>query len=233
MERKKDLTDVFDAIQNTLETPMGGACKELVVDAISSMSSVIGSAVNVGLQHFNEIKLWYLLKGLSSDLDVEKRLNQLHNYVTSSVSRAFTVANVFRETVAANSPHICLLYGYILSRHLGENEKDFSQDDIILCHALENASDYDLDIFIEIMTSCVAEDKIIKYKKQDKKKYDQTCTWCLYNRLFIKREYIYAELAGKYDDIPDDIDISTGYHVESAAELLCKMIDDLKQIWHY
>lgn len=231
MDEKKGLTEVFDAIQDTLDTPIGDVCKEITVDAINNISPILGATISVGLQRFNEIKLRYLLKGLASDLNMEKRLNQLRNYVMSSTSRAFTVANVFREAIAANSPKICLLYGIILSKHLGKQGKDFSHDDILVCHALENASDYDLDIYKEIMTNCVTTDKKIAYKKQDKKKYDQTCTWCLYNRLFIKRGYICAELSGDYDDISDDIDINTGYCVESAAELLLELIDTLKRIW--
>ena len=233
MGGKKDLTDVIDAIQNTLDTSVGDVCKELAVSAISITNPMLGTAINLGLQHFNEIKLRLLLRGLASDQNIETRLNQLYAYVKGSATRAFAVANTFRETIAANSPHICMLYGIILSKHLGSKESDFSQDDIIVCRALENASDYDLDIYKELMTHCVTKEKEIAYRKQDKKRYDITCVWCANNRLFTKNGYIHAELSGNYDDIPDEMIINTHYHIESAAVLLYELIKELEQVWNY
>ena len=233
MGEKKDLTDVFDAIQNALDTSTGEACKELAVSAVSITNPVLGTVINLGLQHFNEIKLRFLLKGLASGLNIETRLNQLYAYVKGSVSRAFAVANTFRETIAANSPHICMLYGIILSKHLGEQETDFSQDDIIVCHALENASDHDLDIFYEIMTNCLTKDKKVEYHKRDIQKYEKTCLWCIYNRLFRQGGYTIGELSGDYSSVADDEVINTCQYADSSAELLMNLIYDLRQIWTY
>lgn len=99
-------------ISEMLTTPEGEvvlAEAGLVAGTVSPPIGIVAESFSVFLQQYDKLKLRMLLRGLSKDLNVEKHLNELYSYVSSSPSRAFTVGNVFRETVAAKSPKICML----------------------------------------------------------------------------------------------------------------------------
>ena len=48
------------------------------------------------------------------------------------------------------NPKVCVIYGLILANHL-ETLTEFTHEELIVCKALENATDYDLKNFKEIM----------------------------------------------------------------------------------
>ena len=77
-------------------------------------------------------------------------MNELYNYVNSSPEKAIIVANLFKQTVNAECPKVCVIYGLILANHL-ETLTEFTHEELIVCKALENATDYDLKNFKEIM----------------------------------------------------------------------------------
>ncbi len=229
-----NLPQVLKKISEMLTTPEGEvvlAEAGLVAGAVSPPIGVVAESLSVFLQQFDKFKLRMLLRGLSKDLNVEKHLNELYSYVSSSSSRAFTVGNVFRETVAAKSPKICMLYGLILAKHIGEQNSDFTIEDIIVCNALENASDYDLDNFKELMELWINQEGIIEYPKEEKDKFEKTCLWCVYSRLFSIHGYTWAILAG--EDDPESKTVKTNYIVDNSAKTLLNLISELGQIWNY
>lgn len=225
---------VLNKIQEMLATPEGEtvlAEAGLVAGVISPPVGVIAESFSVFLQQYDKLKLRMLIKGLSKDLDVEKHINELYNYVSSSPIRAFSVGNVLKETVAAKSPKICMLYGLILSKHVGSQGKDFTIDDIIVCNALENASDFDLDNFKELMELWINQEGKIEYPKTEKEKLEKTCLWCVYSRLFSIHGFTWAILGGKDD--PESKTVKTNYIVESSAKMLLNLINELGSTWNY
>ena len=104
-----DLIQVLKKIPEMLTTSEGEVVLTeagIIAGAASPPTGIAIESFNVFLQQYNMIKLRMLIKGLSKDLNVEKHLNDLYNYVSSSPSRAFTVGKVLRETVAAKSQKI-------------------------------------------------------------------------------------------------------------------------------
>ena len=70
-----------------------------VSDVINPACGIFVTTFNTFLSKFDELKINYLLFGLSKGLDMERQINELYNYVCSSSARAFIV-------------------GYIISKHL-------------------------------------------------------------------------------------------------------------------
>lgn len=232
MDNQMDLSVVIKAIDKQLtplESELAGSLIGDIAGLISPVTGVLGSL----LQKHDKIKLAYLLRGLASDLNMERHLNELYQYVTSSAQRAYTVANVLRETIAAKTPKVCMIYGKILANHTGKQEREFTNDDIIVCNALENASDYDLDIFRMIMSFCnKADEKRIYIKKGDLHKYQNTFSWCLYTRLFYEGTPTHGSLGGYANQADDEI-VKSDYIVGSAADLLLSLLNELEQIIKY
>ena len=232
MDNQMDLSVVIKAIDKQLtplESELAGSLIGDIAGLISPVTGVLGSL----LQKHDKIKLAYLLRGLASDLNMERHLNELYQYVTSSAQRAYTVANVLRETIAAKTPKVCMIYGKILANHTGKQEREFTNDDIIVCNALENASDYDLEVLKLIMETCEKDDEQRIYlKKGDLHKYQNTLSWCLYTRLFHEGTPTYGSLGGFASQTEEEV-VKSDYIVGSAADLLLSLMNELKQILKY
>lgn len=183
------------------------------------------------LSEYNTFKLSLLLKGLSTGLNVEMRLNELYNYVNSSQEAAICVANLFRRNINAECPKVCVIYGLILANHMGSNTK-FSQDELIICKALENATECDLKNFKEIMEKYlkpVLKGNRIVFPKgfTDLAEFTTTCDWGVYNRIFISR-------MAEWEEMEEGVlDISTYYYEAKPASVLMKYIKDARQTWNY
>ncbi len=229
-----EFPQVLKKIQEMLTTPEGEAVLSeagLAVGMICPPAGVVAESFNIFLQQYDKLKLRMLIKGLSKDLDVEKHINELYNYVSSSPTRAFTVGNVLKEAVAAKSPKICMLYGIILAEHVNKQKTDFTIDDIIVCNALENASDFDLDNFKELMEHWINQEGYIEYPKEEKEKFEKTCLWCIYSRLFNIHGFTWAILGG--EDDPESKTVRTNYVVESSAKMLLNLVNELGMTWNY
>ena len=103
------LLEIIRKINERLSTPAGEVAVteiELVTGAVNPVAGIAVGTAHVFLQQYDNYKLKRLIKGLSKDRNVELCLNKLYNYVGSSESRAFTVGNVLKETIAAKSPKI-------------------------------------------------------------------------------------------------------------------------------
>ena len=229
-----DFPQVIEKIQEKLATPEGEAVLAeagLVAGTIYPIAGFITESFSVFLQQYDKHKLRLLIKGLSKDMNVEKHMNELYNYVNSSSIRAFTIGNVLKETIAAKSPKICMLYGLIIAKHIGIQKTDFTIDDIIVCNALENASDFDLENFKEIMELWINQEGKIEYPKEEKEKLEKTCLWCVYSRLFSIHRFPWA-IIGSEDD-PNSKTVKTNYIIDSSAKLLQNLINELGLTWNY
>lgn len=227
-----ELQDILARISEIINKPELSAARELAVDVMSVCNPVAGiaaGAVNKLITDYEAYKLTLLLKGLSTNLNMEKRINELYNYINKSDENAINVANIFKKTINAESPKACLIYGLVIADHLASN-KSFSQEELIVSKALENCTDYDLNLFKEIMEQygVKAEDGrtsiVLPSDMANEGKYIITCDWCVYNRLFVM-DSIKAE----------DSTIVYGrfYYTSEPANILLKYIDDLHRVWDY
>lgn len=176
------------------------------------------------VKNYDEFKLNNLLFGLSTGVNQEKQLNELKNYVMSSKERAYRVGTLLRQTVDACSPKVSVIYGILLKNHLGEKLRDFSYEEIIVCNALKNATDYDLEKFEEIMDNHVSLDNKLE-RRIDNNEYIYTCDWCVANRLFISNFYTYMEVED------ENMNFDSRPRVAPAADVLLSLIKETKNLF--
>ena len=150
MAQKYDLTDIGNALSRVMDNPMTKIIRSGsigVLGVVNPVAGIVGGIGNDLLSEYNTFKLGHLLNGLASGFNLERRLNELYNYVNSSPEKAIIVANLFKQTVNAECPKVCVIYGLILANHL-ETLTEFTHEELIVCKALENATDYDL-VFVK------------------------------------------------------------------------------------
>lgn len=237
-KEKKDFRDIVQVITEAFSaTEM-----EPVRDTIISVAGLTNPAAGVGLaaidsvmKQYNDYRLRLLLMGLSAGNSVEKRISQLYNFVRSSPEKAIEVANLLKKTINAENPKVCVMYGMILAEHTTD-KSDFSQEELILCKALENATDYDIRNFKAIMEKCIVTNelgfRVVKCRMEEVKKYEYTCQWAAYNRIFKLETTDFGELnseVGEYETLIMD----TGYQVTQIADLLMEKIREIQQIFNY
>ena len=229
-----DLTDIGNLLSEVLDTPTARMIRAGSVSALGAANPVVGVVGSVGdqfLSQYNTFKLGFLLKGLATGLNMEARLNQLYTYVNSSPEKAVIVANLFRKTINAESPKACIIYGLVLANHVAENTK-ITYEEMIVCRALENATDYDLIHFKEIMDRHLKptknEMRVVFPKDCDSMDaYRTTCDWCVYNRIFVSQIPIWDELETQ------TAGIETTYYAAKPAAVLLQYINAARQTWHY
>ena len=128
----------------------------------SSLDSVAPSFLSIAQKMgavADEIKMKALLRGLASGLNQETQVNKLYTYVDDNEENSFYISNTIRKALLSNSPIACTIMGRILSNHINEKHV-YSQDDIIIVHALESATDYDIRSFADITNR---NDSVKKY----------------------------------------------------------------------
>ncbi len=136
-----------------------------------------------------------IIQGLAEDNNIECRLNELYNYINSK-DRAFFVSESFRKAMLGNSVIACSIMSLVLSDNV-KNNRDFSQEDMILMRALEHFSDYDLQNVEEIIqgsyfkelpngTQCIDTSRFPADKKDT---YMLTIDYCIQYRLLVKSHH--------------------------------------------
>lgn len=231
MEKKYNLTDIGNAIAKPMDNSMMRIIRSGAIGVLGIAHPVVGVTTGVVdnfLSEYDTYKLSLLLRGLSKELNIEMRLNELYNYVNSSSEKAISVANLFRKTVNAECPKVCFIYGLILANHMGSNT-EFTQDELIICKALENATECDLKNFKEIMEKYIKPvengNKIVFPKEFiDLDEFITTCDWGVYNRIFVSR-------MGEVDG--GTLAIGPYYYEAKPASVLMEYIKKAYQIWDY
>ena len=120
MAQKYDLTDIGNALSRVMDNPMTKIIRSGSIGVLGVKNPVAGIVGGIGndlLSEYNTFKLGHLLNGLASGFNLERRLNELYNYVNSSPEKAIIVANLFKQTVNAECPKVCVIYGLILANH--------------------------------------------------------------------------------------------------------------------
>ena len=234
MAQKYDLTDIGNALSRVMDNPMTKIIRSGsigVLGVVNPVAGIVGGIGNDLLSEYNTFKLGHLLNGLASGFNLERRLNELYSYVNSSPEKAIIVANLFKQTVNAECPKVCVIYGLILANHL-ETLTEFTHEELIVCKALENATDYDLKNFKEIMENYLkptSNGRRIVFPKDfaDIAAFTTTCDWCVYNRIFVSRTAEWGEMEEGI------LDMSTYYYEANPASVLLDNINAARQTWNY
>ena len=127
MELKHNLTDIRNALSEVMDTPIANAIRSGAIGGLGILNPIVGVVAEVGndlLSEYDGFKFSLLLKGLSSESNLEKRLNELYNYVNASPEKAIVVANLFRKTIISECPKVlrtlfmwvwfCREWGYVI-----------------------------------------------------------------------------------------------------------------------
>ncbi len=234
MEQKYNLTDIGNVIIKAMDNPIARALHSGAIGALEIVNPVVGLAVETGnniLTNYSAYKFSLLLEGLSTGSNMEMRLNELYTYVTSGQDKAIYVANLFRKTVNAECPRVCIIYGLILANHM-RDETEFTQDELLICKSLENATESDLKNFKEIMEKYlkpVSNGNKIVFPEElnDPERFITTCDWAVYNRIFTARMTEWGDIEDEYEGL------NTYYYVAEPALVLMKYIRAACQIWNY
>ena len=100
MKNTHDLTDIKKVLTEAMNNPIAEVIRSGSVGALGIINPVAGVAVGIGdtlLSEYNIFKLSMLLKGLSKGSVMEKRLNELYNYVNLSPEHAISVSNLLKK----------------------------------------------------------------------------------------------------------------------------------------
>ena len=199
----------------------------------TSVSHPLAGAIIQLFQQFtsvvDEVKINNVLRGLATGIDQERLINQLYNYVSESDENAYYVANTLRKALLSDSPIICCVLGRILSDHVDKNLK-YDHSDMVIIHALENATDADLRLFKSLMSSEVfrlsPKDQIeYLYKEISNNPSVQDCIdWCVYNRILKSTT---ADVVG------EELIWGPSYACTETAERLYKYINSVWQVFSY
>lgn len=192
---------------------------EQVKTALHSLSSIIKDkrSLNVGIAYTetfipssvyvieplraicsasDEIRFEHMLKGLGSDpLDVERKMNELYNFVTDE-DRAFFVSDCFRKTLLSQTPIVCCIMGLILA-DINSKTISINQHDAIIMNAITNFTDNDIRNFYDITsgqyTVNASDNKYIEeqlFPSQVRTDYNLTVDLCCQNRIFSKTFWV-------------------------------------------
>ena len=91
MAQKYDLTDIGNALSRIMDNPMTKIIRSGsigVLGVVNPVAGIVGGIGNDLLSEYNTFKLGHLLNGLASGFNLERRLNELYNYVNSSPEKA-------------------------------------------------------------------------------------------------------------------------------------------------
>ena len=187
-------------------------------------------AANILNKAINNKKLYTAWKCLAKDENVEKSINELYNYVDNE-ERAFYVADCFRKIAWSNSKIAASIIGLILGEIKLEN-REFSNEDVILFNALEYMTDFDIRNFKELIEGnfIATDDTGQQYFDvslfPDDKREDYLLTLT-----FGERHRILSSIHQTLKD--GTIQFSTFYQTNKFSDILLKYINKVNQILNY
>lgn len=208
-----------------------------VMGTISPVTGVPASAISNLMNDYYKLHLNRILKGLSRGTSEDRYKNELYAYITKSSERAYYVASTLKKAMMAECPKACEIMGLILRENM-DKDRGLSRVDLIVCKALENATDNDLTCFMFIMESFLFESisgqKMVVFGADDEDAIEEgelTCNWAVYNRLFS------GPVIDEFDDEDSQIHVPSAvkfkYYVDKPAERLKELIEEAGQIMYY
>ena len=131
---------------------------------------------------------------------------------------------------------MCILCGLILADHL-DDSTTLTNDELIVCRALEGATDFDLNNFKNVMEKYLRPGLNESEKVSDcqvsfpngfdrEREFITTCNWCVYSRLFTSQEL-------EWQGMEDILKLDENYYATNAAVILLEYIHKAHRIWDY
>lgn len=173
----KSLSDIVNAIKDKLlsdEAQAAISTSTAVIAATGPTGTIVataGTALNDLLKVSDDISMRNLFRELNTGLNQEMAINQLYNYVNTSQRRAYWVKDAMLKARASSSSLVQLLLGVILSDHVKE-PSDYTEDDLIITQALDNATDWDIKNFYEELGKYINTGDSFNPTPEEIKKYD-------------------------------------------------------------
>ncbi|MGL4362453.1 MAG: hypothetical protein ACRCSG_04120 [Cellulosilyticaceae bacterium] len=210
----KTLRDISEKMEEIMDSRVVGEVKEFspaIVSAINPLGGLVVSGLKQIMDNADKYKLSYLLQGLASGLNQEMMFNELYNYINNP-DKAYNVSSIFRKTLLNNSKIACFIMGVILSELVNE-DKEFTQEELIIYNALDNATDIDLNILYKVGLNNIKENgeiDISDIDQQDKVKYEFALEYFLKQRVISRRkpksgDFIRAEEPLEWNEIAEKL----------------------------
>ena len=221
---------IRDKMLNIIGSKEATSVASIAVEWVSTINPIAGifltSAKEIaGLA--DKVRIDAVIKGLSTELNQEKQINQLYGYVAKSEENAFYVANTLRNALLSNSPIACTIMGRILAKHV-EDGTTYDWDDNIVFHALESATDQDIRMFARVIKKYLTEKNELRipFKDMDSDMFF-SLEWCVYNRI------LQGPSGGIAWSSFDDNDYDTSHSPTSAGHKLHCYIKSVRQVLDY
>lgn len=159
-----------------------------IVETLRPESVFVLEPLNAVYKSANQMKLQYMLSGLAEGLDMEKKMNDLYNYVKNR-DRAFYVSECVQKVLLSNAPVVCCILGLMLS-DLTQKDDDIDQIDAVLLNALSGFSDEDIRNFSDIVSGKYLHEDLgdnfidsQKFPENKKMNYRLTVDLCIQSRI--------------------------------------------------
>lgn len=233
MQKNIDINEWLNKIKELIRTERTKGTATMVLDCAINIGEIVSpintAIIKIGKEIASECDAYRLnsmLNGYIQGNNTEKRLNQLYSFVKSP-ERAFLVSNLFRKTLLENSVIICCLYGLILGECI-DKDKKADYEDLIVLNALQNATDYELRYFMEIVEKYIDDKGYVDTKAINESElvveYNFTLKWCKNNRIL--------GIAGARNY--DGVDVFQEYLVYiSCTQKLYELLITTKQLMQY
>ena len=207
----QDISEKMEAIMDSRVVDEVKEFSPVIVSAINPLGGLVVSGLKQIMDNADKYKLSYLLEGLASGLNQEMMFNELYNYINNP-DKAYNVSSIFRKTLLNSSKIACFIMGVILSE-LVNKDKEFTQEELIIYNALDNATDIDLKIFYQVGLNNIKENGEIDISDidlKDKVKYEFALEYFLKQRIISRRkpksgELIRAEEPFEWNEIAEKL----------------------------
>ena len=198
---------------------------------ISESTTIEGALLQLGrglISGLSKAKMNFLIKGLSSDYDIDNKVEELLKCIKSSEENENLIATLFRQISNSESPKVCVIFGLVIADHLKDDFK-VSHEELILCKALESATDYDLNNFKIIMEKFIIENSYgrkveLSSELNSIESYISTCDWCVNNRIF-------KTLPAEYSEEDESLIIENQYYATKTSDALYNYLKRAKILW--
>ncbi len=198
------------------------------VSVANPLAGLFLSAAKECAETADEVRIDSVIIGLSTELNQEMLINQLYGYIEKSEDNAFYVVNTLRKALLSDSLIVCTIMGRILARHVAEGTR-YTQEDNIIFHALESATDDDIRQFRRVMDDYLTKNEIgnnvfhIPNEEFDDPLFLSSLNWCEYNRIFNGTSGIKL--------VVDNQNYIDSYSPTQAAIRLQEYADSVKQVF--
>ena len=154
------ITKVLITAKNTLIKGVDLDEIEGYAEGIADIISALEIRVSIARSIFSIIdhhKFTRIRKYLSRDLNVEKSINELVEYVKKP-ERAYFVLSYVRKVILSDSVLATSMMAFIVFKVCGEN-RDASHEEMIIWNALGSMTDYDMRNMYYLCKDCVTAKK--------------------------------------------------------------------------